>query len=72
MLDSIPIEQLLILSVCFFMTLVSMVDADLFDKLNIIAKRVRRNDKPFGGMQVRNPSTPMQLCVHLIENCSLS
>ncbi|OBZ89515.1 ATP-dependent DNA helicase pfh1 [Choanephora cucurbitarum] len=31
---------------------ISMVDADLFDKLNIIAKRIRRNDKPFGGMQI--------------------
>jgi ATP-dependent DNA helicase PIF1 len=31
---------------------VSMLPADLFDKLNRIAKRVRRRSEPFGGMQL--------------------
>lgn len=29
-----------------------MVDAELFDKLDVIAKTIRRNEKPFGGMQI--------------------
>ena len=31
---------------------VSMLPADLFDKLNMIAKRVRKRSEPFGGMQL--------------------
>lgn len=31
---------------------ISMMNADLFDKLEIIAKKVRKNDAPFGGIQV--------------------
>jgi len=31
---------------------VSMLSADLLDKLNAIAKQVRRSDEPFGGMQI--------------------
>jgi ATP-dependent DNA helicase PIF1 len=31
---------------------VSMLSADLFDKLNRIAKRVRKRSEPFGGMQI--------------------
>lgn len=29
-----------------------MVDADLFDKMDYIAKRVRHSDAPFGGIQM--------------------
>lgn len=32
--------------------LVSMVDGALFDKLENIARLIRRNNKPFGGIQV--------------------
>ncbi len=32
---------------------VSMIDAGLFDKLEAIARRVRRDARPFGGLQVR-------------------
>ena len=35
-----------------FTQIVSMVDADLFDKMDIIAKRVRHSDRPFGGIQM--------------------
>lgn len=31
---------------------ISMVDAELFDKLEAIAREVRRNGRPFGGMQL--------------------
>ncbi|KAL7327386.1 DNA helicase [Mucor circinelloides] len=31
---------------------ISMVDADLFDKMDYIAKRVRHSDAPFGGIQM--------------------
>lgn len=31
---------------------ISMLPADLFDKLNRIAKRVRKREEPFGGMQL--------------------
>jgi ATP-dependent DNA helicase PIF1 len=31
---------------------ISMMSADLFDKLEILAKKIRKNDLPFGGIQV--------------------
>ena len=31
---------------------ISMLDGDLLDKLDIIAQRIRKNPKPFGGIQV--------------------
>lgn len=31
---------------------ISMIDADLFDKLDQIARTIRRNKKPFGGIQL--------------------
>lgn len=31
---------------------VSMMDGDLFDKLENVARLIRKNEKPFGGMQV--------------------
>ncbi|CEP10115.1 hypothetical protein [Parasitella parasitica] len=31
---------------------ISMVDADLFDKMDIIARRLRHSEQPFGGMQI--------------------
>jgi ATP-dependent DNA helicase PIF1 len=31
---------------------VSMIDGDFFDKLEEIARRIRGNDKPFGGIQI--------------------
>jgi ATP-dependent DNA helicase PIF1 len=31
---------------------ISMMDGELFDKLNVIAKKVRKNKKPFGGIQM--------------------
>jgi len=36
------------------MRTVSMVDGELFDKLEEIARKVRKKDKPFGGIQVVN------------------
>jgi ATP-dependent DNA helicase PIF1 len=31
---------------------VSMVDGDLFDKLEAIARQLRNNGRPFGGIQL--------------------
>ncbi|KZC10480.1 PREDICTED: ATP-dependent DNA helicase PIF1 [Dufourea novaeangliae] len=31
---------------------ISMVDADYFDKLEAVARHTRRNERPFGGMQI--------------------
>ncbi|CAI5755887.1 unnamed protein product [Candida verbasci] len=31
---------------------ISMIDGELFDKLNHVAKKLRKNDKPFGGIQI--------------------
>jgi ATP-dependent DNA helicase PIF1 len=31
---------------------ISMMNADFFDKLEILAKKIRKNDAPFGGIQV--------------------
>jgi ATP-dependent DNA helicase PIF1 len=31
---------------------ISMMDSELFDKLEILAKKIRKNDKPFGGIQI--------------------
>lgn len=31
---------------------ISMMDADIFDKLEILAKRIRKNEEPFGGIQI--------------------
>lgn len=31
---------------------ISMMDADLFDKIEILAKKIRKNDLPFGGIQL--------------------
>lgn len=35
-----------------FIDEISMIDADLFDKLEYIAREVRQNDLPFGGIQL--------------------
>lgn len=35
-----------------FPVVVSMMDGDLFDKLEQVARSLRKNEKPFGGMQV--------------------
>lgn len=37
---------------CLIIDEISMLDPDLFDKLEEIARRVRRSDKPFGGIQL--------------------
>jgi ATP-dependent exoDNAse (exonuclease V) alpha subunit len=42
-------------------SLVSMVDADLFDKLSQVGKIIRKNDKPFGGIQVGSPPLILSL-----------
>jgi hypothetical protein len=34
---------------------VSMMDGDLFDKLEQVARLLRKNERPFGGMQVCTP-----------------
>jgi len=34
-------------------SLVSMIDGDLFDKLEEIGRRMRKSKDPFGGIQVR-------------------
>ena len=39
-------------SVVLIIDEVSMVDAELFDKLEYIAREVRRNQYPFGGIQL--------------------
>lgn len=31
---------------------ISMMDPDFFDKLEIISRKIRKNDKPFGGIQI--------------------
>ena len=31
---------------------ISMMDADIFDKLEILAKKIRKNEDPFGGIQI--------------------
>lgn len=31
---------------------ISMVDGELFDKLELVARTVRKNDRPFGGIQI--------------------
>ncbi|XP_057336269.1 ATP-dependent DNA helicase PIF1 [Microplitis mediator] len=31
---------------------ISMVDGDLFDRIEAVARHIRRNDKPFGGIQL--------------------
>jgi ATP-dependent DNA helicase PIF1 len=31
---------------------ISMMDAELFDKLEELARKIRRNDRPFGGIQI--------------------
>lgn len=41
---------------------ISMVGAVLFNKLNSIAKFVRKNDKPFGGMRLILAGDFLQLC----------
>jgi ATP-dependent DNA helicase PIF1 len=35
-----------------FLDEVSMINAELFDKINIIAKKIRGSSKPFGGIQI--------------------
>ncbi len=39
-----------------YLSPVSMVDGDLFDKLAQIGSRIRKNPAPFGGIQVRIPT----------------
>lgn len=39
------------------MTLVSMVDGDLFDKLARIGSMLRKSVQPFGGIQARSSYT---------------
>jgi ATP-dependent DNA helicase PIF1 len=36
---------------------VSMIHADLIDKLNSIGKAIREDPRPFGGLQVRTSYT---------------
>lgn len=31
---------------------ISMLDPDIFDKLEILARKIRKNEKPFGGIQI--------------------
>ena len=47
---------------------VSMVDADLFDKLAFIGSQLRKNPVPFGGIQVHIP-TCLQCAYPGIELC---
>jgi len=49
---------------------ISMMDADLFDKLDKLAKIIRRNDKPFGGIQIFGSGDFCQLpCVKSDKFC---
>lgn len=50
-----PVPQCLdTLAVCrdIFLTLVSMLNAELLDKFNTIGKSIREDSRPFGGLQV--------------------
>lgn len=50
------VENFVMLRELEFLVLVSMVDGDLFDKLSKIGTILRKNQQPFGGMQVsRSP-----------------
>jgi hypothetical protein len=45
-----------------------MVDAGLFDKLDVIGRQIRgKRDKPFGGIQVR---TGLRICLILRTNAA--
>ena len=37
---------------CLIIDEISMIDADYFDKLNVVAKAVRKSKRPFGGIQL--------------------
>lgn len=37
---------------CLFVDEISMLSPDLFDKLESIARKIRKNEKPFGGIQL--------------------
>jgi len=41
--------------------LVSMIDGELFDKLEEIARRLKKNKKPFGGIQVHTRTSKLSL-----------
>ena len=36
----------------FIIEEISMLDADLFDKLEFMSRTVRKDDRPFGGIQL--------------------
>ena len=50
-----------------------MMDGDLFDKLENVARLIRKNEKPFGGIQVRAcwevPVTRSFITCHLAGHC---
>lgn len=40
---------------------ISMIDPDLFDKLELLARKIRRNESPFGGIQIICSGDMLQL-----------
>lgn len=49
---------------------ISMLDPDLFDKIEELARKIRRNEMPFGGMQVIATGDYHQLpCVGNVKFC---
>ena len=55
---------------CLIIDEISMLDPDLFDKLEEVARRVRKNDRPFGGIQLILSGDFLQLpCVGTDKFC---
>ena len=44
---------------------ISMLEADLFDQLEFVARIVRKRDEPFGGIQLILSGDFFQACIFL-------
>ena len=55
---------------CLIIDEISMLDPDLFDKLELLARKLRKNEKPFGGIQLILTGDFLQLpCVNSDNFC---